>query len=358
MQPTTPTPKYEFELWINGAQVGDITRLAQNRRFTITRNGSEQLSFLMSLTAFEAYCESLGAVPQAVLEAYVTDVRVKRNGNYLFGVHVVDMQYNLNQGGINIEVKATGFLDLFKDRYITKVYDGYERVAIAQDLLAETQDTGNPDDDFEVVLGTQQYDTGIEDTERNYVDQNVRDAIVNLTNLSDGNFDFRFNYDRSFETFGQIGSNRPELKFTYPYNITGGTVSRTATNLWNYIIGLGSGFGEEALRTVTADAVSRGNYKTRQKIVSFNSVSVQQTLDENTYAYLQRVKDILQLPKFNVSGEFADLDLLSVGDRVPVEVQGHAALPINGTYRIEQLDVDLDENNAENIAITVDNYGL
>lgn len=357
MQPSTPTPKYEFELWINGAQVGDITRLAQNRRFTITRNGSEQLNFLMSLTAFEAYCESLGAVPQAVLEAYVTDVRVKRNGQYLFGVHVVDMQYNLNQGGINVEVKCTGFLDLFADRYVTKSYDGYERVAIAQDLLATTQ-AGDATNDFDVDLGTNQYSTGITDTERNYVDQNVRDAIVNLTNLSDGNFDFRFNYDRSFETFEQIGSRRPELKFTYPYNITGGTVSHTATNLYNYIIALGSGFGEETLRTETADGVSRGNHKTHQKIVSFNSVSIQQTLDENAYAYLQRVKDILELPKFNVSGEFANLDLLSVGDRVPVEVQGHAAIPINGFYRIEQIDCTLDENNAEDIAITVDNFGV
>jgi hypothetical protein len=352
----TPTLKYEFELWINGVQVGDITKLMQNRRFSFTRNGSEELSFLMSLTAFEQYCDDLGAVPQAVLEAYVTDIRVKRNGNYLFGVHVVDMQYNLNQGEINVEVKATGFLDLLADRYVTKDYTATERVAIALDLIATTQ-AGDTTNDFGIDPGTQQYSTGLL-SDRSYTDQNVRDALVNLTNLSDGQFDFRFNYDRSIETFAQIGSNRPDNRFTYPYNITGGRVTHTATNLWNYIIGLGSGFGEEALRTVTADPVSRGNHKTRQKIVSFNSVTEQQTLDENTYAYLQKVKDILELPTFNVSGAFANLDILSVGDRVPVEVQGHPALPLNGTYRIEKMDVNLDENDAENIAITVDNYGL
>jgi hypothetical protein len=354
---STPVPKYELELWINDVQVGDITRLAQNRRYTLTRNASEQLSFLMDLTAFEDYCVRAGRAPQAMLEAYVTDIRVKRNGQYYFGVQVADMQYNLNQGGVNVEVKASGFLDLFKDRYVTKVYDGYERVAIAQDLLATTQ-AGDATNDFGVVLGPNQYDTGITDTERNYVDQNVRDAIVNLTNLADGQFDIRFNYDRSFETFGQIGSNRPGSKFTYPYNIKGGTVPHTAQNLYNYIIGLGSGFGEETLRTETADAVSRGNYGTRQKIVSFNSVSVQQTLDENSYAYLQRVKDILELPKFSVSGAQADLSIIGIGDRVPVQVLGHTSLPLNGTYRIEQIDVSLDENDAEDINITVDNYGL
>lgn len=352
----TPTLKYEFELWINGAQVGDITKLMQNRRFSLTRNASEDLSFTMSLTAFEEYCEELGALPQAVLEAYVTDIRVKRNGVYYFGVHVVDMAYNLEEGGITVEVKATGFLDLFADRYVTKTYTNVERVAIALDLIATTQ-AGDSTNDFGVDPGALQYDTGLLSA-REYADQNVRDAIVNLTNLSDGNFDFRFNYDRSFETFEQIGADRPDNKFTYPYNIKSGKIAHTATSLWNYIIGLGSGFGEEALRTETADAVSRGNYKTRQKVISFNSISEQQTLDENTYAYLQKVKNILELPTFNVSGVFANLDVIGVGDRVPIEVIGHSALPLDGTYRIEKLSVDLDQNDAENIAITVDNYGL
>lgn len=353
----TPVLKYQFELWINGVQVGDITKLMQNRRFALTRNGSEELSFSMSLTAWEAYCADLGAVPQAVLEAYVTDIRVRRNGNYYFGVHVVDMSYGLEESGITLEVKATGFLDLFADRYVTKNYSQQERVAIMLDMINTTQATGNPDDDFGVDPGTQQYSTGLL-SDREFTDQNVRDALVNFTNLSDGNFDFRFNYDRSIETFAQIGSDRPDNKFTYPYNIKSGKVTHTATSLWNYIIGLGSGFGEEALRTVTADAVSRGNHKTRQRIVSFNSVTEQQTLDENSYAYLQKVKDILELPTFNVSGALANLDVLGVGDRVPVEVVGHPALPLNGVYRIEKLSVELDENDAENIAITVDNYGL
>lgn len=329
----------------------------QNRRFDITRNASETLTFIMDLTAFEDYCADLGTAPQAVLEAYVTDIRVKRNGSYYFGVHVVDMQYNLEEGGVSVEVKCTGFLDLFADRYITKSYIQQERIAIALDMLNETQDTGDVDDDFGVFPGTQQYSTGLL-SDRNYVDQNVRDALVNLTNLSDGNFDFRFNHDRSIETFAQIGSNRPEMKFTYPYNIKSGKVTHTATSLWNYIIALGSGFGEEALRTVTADAVSRGNHKTRQKIISFNSVSQQQTLDENAYSYLQKVKDILELPSINVSGSLASLDILGIGDRIPIEIVGHSALPLSGMYRIEKIAVDLDENDAENITITLDNYGL
>lgn len=355
--PSTPVPKYEFELWVNGVQVGDITKLAKGRNFTLTRNSSEQLGFTLNLKAFEAYCASLGVQPLAILENYVTDIRVKRNGNYLFGVQVVDQQFNLDASGITVDIKATGFLDLLKDRYVTKSYTGYERVAIAQDLIATTQ-AGDPTNNFGIVLGTNQYNTGLTDTQRNYADQNVRDALINLTNLSDGNFDFRFNYDRSFETFAKIGSDRPNTKFIYPYNVTSGTIPRTAANLWNYIIGIGSGFGSQALRTETADGASRLNYKTRQKIVTFNSVSVQDTLNQNAYGYLQQVKNILLLPKLNVSGKFANLDYLSIGDRVPFAVTGHPMLPVDATFRIEQLQVQLDDNDAETIAMTVDSFSV
>lgn len=354
---STPVPKYEFELWVNGKQVGDISKLAKNRNFTLTRNAAEELNFSLNVTAFEAYCKNLGAAPLAILEDYVTDIRVKRNGNYLFGVQVVDQEFTLNDKGIDVNVKATGFLDLLKDRYVTKNYSGVERVAIAQDLIATTQ-AGDPTNNFGIILGTNQYNTGLIDSVRTYTDQNVRDALINLTNLSDGNFDFRFNYDRSFETFGKIGSDRPNTKFIYPYNVTGGTIPRTAANLFNYIIGIGSGFGTQALRAETADGASRANYGTRQKIVTFNSVSVQDTLDQNAYGYLQLVKSILLLPKLDVSGQFANLDYLSVGDRVPIAVDGHTMLPINDTYRIEQLQVHLDDNDAETVSITVDNYSV
>lgn len=354
--PITPVPKYEFELWINGVQVGDITRLAKERKFTLRRNASETLNFNMDLRAFEDYCDQAGRLPAEMLAPYVTDIRVKRNGVYLFGCEVQEAPFELGVEGVSISVRASGFLDLFKDRYITKVYTGEEATDIVRDGIAETQ-SGGPEDDFGVLPGVIQETTGVP-RDRAFVDQNVRDMIVNMTSLEDGNFDVKFNYDRTYEIFERQGSDRPSYKFTYPYNITGGSIPNTALSLYNYIIGLGSGFGEETLRSIATDAVSRLNYKTRQKIVQFNSNSDQTTLEENTAGLLPKVKDILLLPKFKVSGEFCDLNIIGVGDRVPMEVQGYKSIPVNNTYRIEQIDVSLDENDAEDIDLTVDDYGL
>lgn len=353
----TPQLKYEFELWINGVMVADITRLAQSRKFTIKRNDSEELEFTLDVKAFEAHCVAAGRDPEATLVPYVTDVRVKRMGSYLFGVQVVDIAYTFNEAGASMVVKSTGFLDLFRDRYITKNYTLDEVTFIARDMLDETQVVYG---DFGVVDGPDQYVTGVQ-RDRNYIDQNIKDALINLTDLIDGKFDFAFTYDRKFNTYEMQGTYRPNMRLTYPYNIKSISTPKTALNLYNYTIGLGSGFGEETVRSEGGDAQdidSRLNYGTRMRIVSFNSVADQTVLDQNTAAENDKTKDLLILPKLTVSGEFLDLSTVWVGDRIPVEVQGHPSLPLNDIYRIEQISCSLDENDSESIDLTVDNYGF
>lgn len=354
MQPQTPQIRYELELWINGVQVGDISKLAQNRKYTIKRNDSEELTFELNLTAFENYCAQAGRLPQAMLEPYVTDVRVRRNGVYMFGVQVVDMEYTFGEDEQTIAVKCTGFLDLFRDRYVTKSYDPEtEATEIFWDLIDTTQTV---DGDFGVTQGSEWYETGVARV-RNYIDQNVKDGAVNLTDLIDGNFDFKFTHDRKVNTYQKIGSDRENIPFTWPFNIQSLKVPRTGLNTYNYIIGLGSGFGEETLRSELGDSVSRTNYGTRQKIVSFNSVELQETLDDHVAAELAKSKDILVLPKLSVTGEFCDLGIIGIGDRIPVNVS-RPAINLSGMYRIEQIDVTLDENDAEAIDLTVDSYSV
>lgn len=350
----TPQLKYEIELWINGVMVADISKLATSRSYTIKRNDSEELQFTLDVKAFEDHCVKAGRNPEATLVPYVTDVRVKRNGAYLFGTQVVDINYTFGEGGASMVVKATGFLDLFASRLITKTYTAEESTEIARDMLDDTQVIYG---DFGVNNGPEQYNTGV-NRDRTFIDQNIKDALVNLTDLIDGNFDFAFTYDRKFNTYQMQGTYRPNLKLTYPYNIKSISTPKTALNLYNYTIGLGSGFGEETVRSEVSDIDSRLNYGTRMRQVTFNSVQDQTVLDQNTAAENAKTKDLLILPKLTVTGDFLDLNTVWVGDRIPVEIQGHPSLPLNDIYRIEQLSVTIDENDAEDIGLTVDNYGF
>ena len=354
----TPQLKYELELWINGVLVADISKIATERKYTIKRNDTEELDFSLDVKAFEAHCANAGRDPEATLVPYVTDVRVKRMGEYLFGVQVVDIAYKFDESGASMAVKCTGFLDLFRDRYITKYYaPTTESTNIARDMLDVTQTVYG---DFGVDNGPAQYNTGVL-RERDFIDQNIKDALMNLTDLINGKFDFAFTYDRKFNTYAMQGTYRPNNRLTYPYNIKSITTPKTALNLYNFTIGLGSGFGEETVRSeggASQDLESRLNYGTRMRIVSFNSVADQTVLDQNTAAENSKTKDLLILPKLTVSGEFLDLSTVWVGDRIPVEVQGHPSLPLNDIYRIEQIMCTIDKNDSESIDLTVDNYGF
>lgn len=347
----------EVELWINGVLIADITKLVQNLRWKRVRNNSEDLSFRLDTNLYEQFASLAGYDPNENTVPYVTDVLLKRNGVYLFGTEIDDMAFVGDDSGEFIEVKATGFLESFAKRHVTVSYLATESTDIAWGLIDITQSRGDVGDDFGVTQDAEFYETGVL-RDRDYIDQNVKDGVINLTQLVDGAFDFNFTHDRKFQTFEMQGSERNEVKFTWPYNIKSYRIPKSAVPLFNYVIGKGAGFGEEALTSTQSDADSRANYKTREKIATFNSVINQDVLDENTAAEVALSKELLIIPQINVTGNDFDLNTYGVGDRIPVNFLNHPTIKIDGLYRIEQLEVSYDDNMFENISLTFDDYGL
>lgn len=353
--------KYTLELWsIQNVKVADISHLASNRKYTMQRNEAEELEFTLDLDEFEEFCASIGTPPRSVLAPYQTEVKVKRNGNYIFGVQVVDCPITLGETGSSIQVKCTGYLNLFKDRYVTKTYTQQDAAAIARDLIATTQAQTNGS--VGVTMAATQYDTGVL-RDRTYTRQNVKDAIVNLTNLIDGQFDFGFSWDKKFRVYQQIGSRRTDVEFTFGGengNVKSAVVERSGTSIFNKIIGVGSGFGDDQLTSVQSSTTSQNAYYLREKVVQFNSVTQQTTLDQNTAAALDAYKDVLEIPKITVTGKQFDLGYISVGDRIPVGIGGHTFVDnVLGLYRIEKMAVSIDANDfEENIELYFDNQGV
>lgn len=356
--------KYELELWsIQGVKVADISDLAKNRKYTLERNEAEQLEFTLDLDAFEAFCAGINTPPRNVLAPYQTEVKVKRDGQYLFGTQVVDCPIELAENSASINVKCTGYLNLFKDRYVTDSYDQDDATTIAAGLILATQAQTNGS--VGVTIGATQYLTGVL-RDRNYERDNVKSNLQNLTSLIDGQFDFKFTHDKKFETYAQLGAVRSDLELNYGgegSNIKTATIERSGANLYNKIIGLGSGFGADQLVSdpnVSSDEVSQLAYYLREKIEQFNSVSVQETLDQNTAARLELYKDLLEIPKITITGNEVTGAFISIGDRIPVYIRAHAFVDnVFGLYRVEKMAVTIDDNDFEsNIELYFDNLGV
>lgn len=366
--------RYEIELWSpSGQRIADISHLCSNRSYTLTRNDAEELSFDLDLYEFEAYCrDQLGGMdPNVLITPYVTDVKVKRNGQYLFGAQVIDVTFTgspntsaVGQSGgsaaFAVTISCSGYLNLFKDRYITKVYTQTERTSIASDIITTTQTATNGS--VGVTIAANQYQTNAL-SDRTYSLDNVKTMLQNLAALTDAPFDLSFDPFKAFRAVSKIGARRTDLSFIYGgpvSNVAGFSMSRSGANLFNYIYGLGSGSGDVALVSNLGDGPSQLNYYRREKIDQFSSVILQPTLDQNVAADLALYKDLLELPEIDITT--ADMPAnapITVGDRIPLKVAAHPWLAsVNGLYRVEKEDVQIDENDWESIHLTFDKWGV
>ena len=140
------TVEYIVEAWdINGVFVADISHLISGSlRINRKLNDVDEVSFSLDLVQFEKLCESIGARPLNIIEPYRTDIKIRRNGQYLVGAHVVRTNVNFNAQDTNkLEIQCTGYLNHLKDRIISKSYERMTYAQIARNLITDTQGAYN-----------------------------------------------------------------------------------------------------------------------------------------------------------------------------------------------------------------------
>lgn len=355
---------YEFEIFSStGALIMDITGLIKQRRFKEGRNEEETLEFELDLNDFEARCADVNEDPNVVLYPYRSEILLKRNGVYRRGFVVYDLNFSGDESGEKIQVKCDGYLNLFKDRYITKSYTQVNPPNILADMVETTQ--AEPNGDFGIVMGTVPDLVGIR-RDRNFDRKNIKDEFVNITNLEDGRFDFEFavsvtNGQRTITLnfYEQIGDDNTDLPLVYPDNILSYSMPRTGVTMFNHITALGSGLGDEKVVAPASDTTSMLNNGRHEKIVTYNDVKDPVTLQEHADAELALQKDMIEIPNVVIDPTQVDLADLNVGDRRKVQILRHAMLAsVNGIFKLERIEVALDDNDAENISLTFDSYDV
>lgn len=356
MNPILDPAEYAVEIWdINGVMIADVSDIiATQLNIELKLNDIESVEFSLDLVQFELLCAEIGATASVVLEPYRTDVRIRRNGVYLCGVQVVRTETTFNNQETNkIQVQCTGYLNYFRDRYITANYADMTYAQIARQLITDTQAQTNGN--FGVTLGVDLASASQQaDRVRNYDLQNVKDGIINLTKLENDNFDFDFTADKVFNIYDRIGTDRPEVRLVYPQNITSLRVPRDASTLANRIIGIGSGMGEERLQTEAIGTNSSIAYRIRERIELFNSVEDLNVLVENVEGKLLEYQFIYQVPSIAVTPNELDINTVRVGDAIFIEVDGSTYIDnVSGMFRITKISISVDVDGKEQIALEV-----
>ena len=135
---------YEVEVWDWRAKsyVADLSTLVVgDLNISWELNDVEELNFSIDLTQFEKRCKEMGVEPQDILTPYKHDIRVKRNNQYIIGTNLVETNVQVpNDSPVLINLKCTGFLNLFKDQYLLdETWSGYTYAQMARKLIYAAQ---------------------------------------------------------------------------------------------------------------------------------------------------------------------------------------------------------------------------
>lgn len=341
--------KYSFELWSPaGTLLADLSGRASQRRITMSRNEAEDVTWTLDLNAFRDYCRDAKADPEALLVPNSTEVRVRRGKTYLCGAKLLQRTKNVTPDTQTVELKATGFLNLFKRRFTaaSRIFTATQATTIAATLITESQAQG-ANWNFGVTIGTLAT-VGVHD--RTYLDDEIKDSLQKLTKVQVAPFDFEFTYNKVFNTYASIGSQRPELIFEYPGNIRGYRLLLDGSLTANHIRVLGSGSGTDGSARVTVDDTnSQINYGVLEDKLLESSTIDTATLTEQGNAELAAVAMPFEVITLQVNGNiFPYVTDYHIGDYVKVLIRDEG---INAMYRLEKIDLAIDENDNEDVRL-------
>lgn len=350
--------KYEIEVWDKtGGRLGDIRPLCSNVQWTRTRNDAETFSFDINQEIYNKLIKTIGydKQPLSFMEAGRTDFRIKRNGQYLFGVNLISIAYSGDESTVKKTIQATGYLNYFNQRYITASYNQWWQEDILNDVIAKAQQTtgGN----FGITRGATVGAHKIK-RDRSYENKNIKEVLTDMSNVINGP-DFEFTADKKLNIYQHQGVFRPNTKITYPGNVQSFSFTRSVENIANSIIGQGAGNGSDATLVTMTDATSANYCYMREKISQYKDVSVEDTLQEHVASELAQNAMPFELPSLKLQNDTLDLNELSVGDVVYLDMSKSkdAELSrITGYYRIEQISCSVDDNDSEEVSLTFDNY--
>src|SRR5947209_4230670 len=183
--------KYAYELWSpNATLLADLTGHARNRTFTRTRNDAEDMSFDLDFNDFHRYCELINVHPRALLVPGQTELRIRRFNQYLVGGQIIYATPDISSSRQIITVRAAGFLNLFKDRFIPFTdFSAVDVASMCWQVINTSQSQTNGD--FGVTLGSLPT-IALSNQSPNRV--RIKDFIQQLASSPAYGFDFEFTY--------------------------------------------------------------------------------------------------------------------------------------------------------------------
>ncbi|OQC44407.1 MAG: hypothetical protein BWX61_00970 [Bacteroidetes bacterium ADurb.Bin035] len=225
--------------------------------------------------------------------------------------------------------------------------------AIAWDLIETSQLKTNGD--LGITEGTI---ATTQDRTRTYNNQNIMEAIINLSDVING-FDFEITDDKVFNVYTVKGDDLTDsLILEYGRNLQSVSIDEDFTTPCNNAIVLGEVIdGTELTRVDRPDTTTQAKYKLREMVLSADNVIDENTLNAKGDAMLYKYKEPLIKVTFEVMRGKVDITQFSLGDLIRLIIK-KGCYNIDSTYRIFEWTVDHENDNTEKLSLILGELGI
>lgn len=314
--------------------------------FTEVLNEEMTAEFEFSYQELKQTADTYGTTVLNMLTQELTEIWIYRNGSIIFFGVLSNLDAEPNdEGDIDLKINAISYLGLFRKRIAgvpVREFTSTDAGTIAWTLIDESQNSDTYGD-WGITQGTIQ--TSV-DRDRTYKLDNIRDAIVRLSNnnLDDG-FDFEIDFSKDFNVYYPTkGQTRSGIVFSWQ-NIESFSYNKPlALSLTNQVHVIGKGTQEEAqYETRTSGTSYRSPFGLLEEKLSERDVSVQQTLIDKGDQYLadhQSFNATIELSHFDDSSRIEYPDY-NVGDTITVnlpelDLNNQAMRVISRSYTMDE----------------------
>lgn len=359
---------YQWEIYSSsGVLIADLGPLARNRQIKATRNGIEDISFDVDAAALNALANKLFTTNAAILGSGNNEIRVGRTNaagykTYLCGGRIDYHKSSVSAADKVISVTAHGFFSMLKDRFyeVARTFSATDYGTLLWTVVNETQTASAnfyaaplplaADCDFGITQGTVQTIGNITITYD--INKKVDDIVSEATKNNDLICDFSFSETKVFNVWQRLGSDKPTIIFEYP---GGRILDSTEFDLDAQALANRVTVSGQNAAVIVEDAGSEATNKVRQYMLQSNSETSATVLTGQGKAYSSVAKNPLLLvaPEVDLNGSVT-IDQFWIGDRITVRNNDSTIpVPAAGLWRVEALDLKIDENGMETAKLTL-----
>lgn len=342
--------RYTIEIYTPlNVLVADLTGIAQIESIKLARNKAGSCSFRIGLKNLEYLAKALHITVRDLLAINRNEVRVRKGDFVLFGGQINYFESMLEQNMLS--VRSVGFWKLFE-------------YAFTGNVVTEYADTDQGEILDDVVSGRFGVTTGSITTsitrDRTYPEyKNIKEIGDQLSEVING-IDFEIDYLKRLNVYYPQGLDKTDdILFIYPGNIKKIKIPTDGTQMLNKVTARGQGFGEAQSIVVAQSTPHQTYYNIREDVLDLSDVSEVATLTSHAEARLELLKDSLEIPEITIDGNQQPyLGSYWLGDRIKLQVEDFSTYKYlsENVYRIEAITININQNDQEDITLSLSKY--